>query len=103
MQLSIALDTGHHRHFMWALSQTLALYSLAAILVSGLLGWWAARRGLFFKPVAGFGSRAAYRGDKLTKRVWQDILAGDYVAQAIVMEKAGPYSGFQPSSEIEPD
>jgi len=34
--------------------------------------------------VAGFGSRAAYRGDKLTKRVWQDILDGDYVAQAIV-------------------
>jgi len=46
MQLRIALDTGHHRHFMWALSQTLALYSLGAILVSGLLGWWAARRGL---------------------------------------------------------
>ncbi len=45
---------------------------------------WSARRGLFFKPVAGFGSRAAYRGDKLTRRVWQDILAGDYVAQAIV-------------------
>ena len=45
---------------------------------------WDARRGLFFKPVAGFGSRAAYRGDKLTKRVWQEILAGDYVAQAIV-------------------
>jgi hypothetical protein len=44
---------------------------------------WDARRSLFFKPVAGFGSRAAYRGDKLTKRVWQDILAGDYVAQAI--------------------
>lgn len=45
---------------------------------------WDARRGLFFKPVAGFGSRAAYRGDKLTKRVWLDILAGDYVAQDIV-------------------
>ncbi|MDP3246017.1 MAG: hypothetical protein Q8M93_03530 [Polaromonas sp.] len=45
---------------------------------------WDARRSLFFKPVAGFGSRAAYRGDKLTKRVWQDILAGDYVAQTIV-------------------
>ncbi len=38
---------------------------------------WNTRRSLFFKPVAGFGSRAAYRGDKLTKRVWQDILAGD--------------------------
>ncbi|MCQ9379885.1 hypothetical protein [Methyloversatilis sp. XJ19-49] len=45
---------------------------------------WDARRSLFFKPVAGFGGRAAYRGDKLTKRVWHDILAGEYVAQAIV-------------------
>ena len=45
---------------------------------------WAERRSLFFKPVAGFGSRAAYRGDKLTKRVWQEILDGDYVAQALV-------------------
>ncbi len=45
---------------------------------------WAARRGLFFKPVAGYGSRAAYRGDKITRRVWQEILDGDYVAQTIV-------------------
>lgn len=45
---------------------------------------WDNRRNLFFKPVAGFGSRAAYRGDKLTRRVWQEILAGDYVAQAFV-------------------
>lgn len=45
---------------------------------------WDARRSLFFKPVAGFGSRAAYRGDKLTKRVWQEILAGEYVAQEFV-------------------
>lgn len=46
---------------------------------------WSARRDLFFKPAAGYGSRAAYRGDKLTKRVWEDILAGDYVAQAIML------------------
>lgn len=45
---------------------------------------WAERRHLFFKPNAGFGGRAAYRGDKLTKRVWQDILAGDYIAQTII-------------------
>ncbi|HEY5801678.1 MAG TPA: hypothetical protein VIT92_15760, partial [Burkholderiaceae bacterium] len=45
---------------------------------------WRERKGLFFKPAAGYGSRAAYRGDKLTKGVWQDILAGDYIAQAIV-------------------
>jgi len=45
---------------------------------------WATRRGYFFKPAAGFGSRAAYRGDKLTKRVWSAILEGDYIAQALV-------------------
>ena len=45
---------------------------------------WAGRRELFFKPRAGYGSRAAYRGEKLTRRVWQEILAGDYVAQALV-------------------
>ena len=36
------------------------------------------------KPAAGFGSRAIYRGDKLTKRVWSDILEGNYIAQAFV-------------------
>ena len=45
---------------------------------------WSERRKLFFKPATGFGGRAAYRGDKLTKRVWEQILAGDYVAQALV-------------------
>ena len=45
---------------------------------------WRERRRLFFKPFAGFGGRAAYRGDKLTQRVWQEILAGSYVAQALV-------------------
>lgn len=45
---------------------------------------WARRRQLFFKPVAGFGAKAAYRGDKLTRRVWDTILAGDFVAQALV-------------------
>ncbi len=46
---------------------------------------WNERRRLFFKPPAGFGGRAAYRGDKITKRVWQDILAGEYVAQSIMV------------------
>lgn len=45
---------------------------------------WQARRGLFFKPAMGFGGKAAYRGDKLTRRVWDEILAGQYVAQALV-------------------
>ena len=45
---------------------------------------WTNRRQLFFKPTSGFGGRAAYRGDKVTKRVWQDILAGEYVAQRLM-------------------
>lgn len=45
---------------------------------------WGERRRLFFKPVAGHGSRAVYRGDKLTRRVWAEIVAGRYVAQALV-------------------
>ena len=45
---------------------------------------WAARRQYFFKPVCGYGSKAAYRGDKLTRRVWSDILAGNFIAQELV-------------------
>lgn len=46
---------------------------------------WARRRQLFFKPASGYGSKAAYRGDKLTRRVWDEIVAaGDFVAQALV-------------------
>jgi hypothetical protein len=45
---------------------------------------WARRRQLFFKPASGFGSRGTYRGDKLTRRVFAEILAGDYIAQALV-------------------
>jgi hypothetical protein len=49
---------------------------------------WARRRELFFKPATGFGSRAAYRGEKLTRRVWEEILGGDYVAQQLVPPSA---------------
>ncbi len=45
---------------------------------------WARRGDLFFKPCSGYGGKAAYRGDKVTRKVWNDILSGDYVAQEIV-------------------
>ena len=46
---------------------------------------WARRKQLFFKPAAGFGSRAAYRGAKLSKKKWAEILDdGPYVAQELV-------------------
>ncbi|GAB2180601.1 hypothetical protein DLREEDagrD3_08240 [Denitratisoma sp. agr-D3] len=44
---------------------------------------WARRKGLFFKPAGGYGGKAVYRGANVTKRVFADILAGDYVAQVL--------------------
>ena len=42
---------------------------------------WRDRKKLFFKPAAGYGSKAVYRGDRMTKRVWGEIQSGSYVAQ----------------------
>lgn len=54
--------------------------------------YWARRKQLFFKPAAGYGSKAAYRGDKLTRRVFDEIFsvgnAAEYVAQALVPPSA---------------
>jgi hypothetical protein len=45
---------------------------------------WTARRQWFFKPFAGFAGKAAYRGEKLTRRVWDEISQGGFIAQALV-------------------
>ncbi len=45
--------------------------------------WWAERKQWFFKPVSGYGSKGAYRGEKLTKRVFEEILQSEYVAQRL--------------------
>lgn len=42
---------------------------------------WAERRRLVFKPVAGAGGKGVWRGDKITRGVWRDVIAGGYVAQ----------------------
>jgi len=47
--------------------------------------WWSERKQWFFKPVTGYGAKGAYRGDKITKRVFDEILSGDYVAQRLAM------------------
>jgi len=44
---------------------------------------WRRRKELFFKPVDGYGSKAAYRGDKLTRATFEHILSHRYVAQAV--------------------
>lgn len=45
--------------------------------------WWAGRKQWFFKPLSGYGSKGAYRGDKVTKRVFEEIMQSDYVAQRL--------------------
>jgi len=42
---------------------------------------WETRKRLFFKPAGGHGGKAVYRGDKVTKGVWAQIIRGGYVAQ----------------------
>ena len=46
LRLLLAMDTHHHTHFMQELQRSLMVYLLVAGLASGLLAWWAARRGL---------------------------------------------------------
>ena len=43
--------------------------------------WWRERKQWFFKPASGFGSKGAYRGDKVTQRVFAEIMQGGYIAQ----------------------
>ncbi len=44
---------------------------------------WAERKQWFFKPNSGYGSKGAYRGANLTRRVFGEIIHGDYVAQKL--------------------
>jgi hypothetical protein len=55
--------------------------------------FWAERKRFFFKPFASYGGKAAYRGDKLTHRVWDEIAAGGYIAQAWVAPGERTISG----------
>ncbi len=47
--------------------------------------WWQQRKQWFFKPATGFGGKGTYRGANLTKRVFDEIMHGDYVAQRMAL------------------
>ncbi|MCG6932177.1 MAG: hypothetical protein LJE57_00915 [Gallionella sp.] len=61
---------------------------------------WTDRKGLFFKPHTGYGSKGTYRGANLTKRVYGEIVQGDYVAQKLTPpgERAVCLDGADPVS-----
>ena len=56
LQIWVALDIAHHKHFMYSLIKALVVYVALATLVAGILGWWAARNGL--APLRTMRSRA---------------------------------------------
>lgn len=45
--------------------------------------WWEERKQWFFKPAIGYGSKGSYSGAKLTRRVFEEIMQGGYVAQRV--------------------
>ncbi len=64
---------------------------------------WENRRSLFFKTATGYGSKAAYRGDKLTIRVWNEIIKGDYVAQTFAPPSKILIKNGEKDSELKVD
>lgn len=73
----------------WGVDATVAESLAQAIPPTSLMGpgnreaLWSDRNRLFFKPATGYGSRGSYRGDKLTRKVWESMESVAYVAQAL--------------------
>lgn len=90
----VVMTPNPHHHALYANKNNLEIirgFKPSDVLLNGIPetikvnpSLWERRKNLFFKPATGFGSKASYRGDKITKRVWEEILSGDYVAQEIV-------------------
>jgi hypothetical protein len=84
--LTLLSDTERLKH--WGLTQSHldilreSIPKTVVILPSNTDALWGDRRNLFFKPARGHGGKAAYRGSKITRTVWAEIIAGDYVAQS---------------------
>lgn len=56
VRIRVALDTEHHAHFIAELQRSVWAYAALAVLLSGVLGWWAARSGL--APLRAMRARA---------------------------------------------
>ncbi len=68
LRILVGMDTEIHDHFIHAFRQSLVSYIALAALASGVLGWWAARRGL--SPLRTMASRAqTVTGSKLSERM----------------------------------
>ena len=123
---AVVLTPNPHVHALFADKRNLSLFSDAALLgrwglppamqeaLAGVphtelltpdnaAGLWARRKQLFFKPAAGYGSKAVYRGDKITSGVWAKIAEGGYVAQELAPpgERRVELDGAQHSRKVD--
>jgi two-component system heavy metal sensor histidine kinase CusS len=68
-----AIDTEHHDHFLGELRNTLGLYALLAVAISGLMGWLAAHQGL--APLRAMRAKAAaVSGHQFSERMPVDAV-----------------------------
>jgi len=64
---------------------------------------WTRRKDYFFKPRAGFGGKAVYKGAKLTKKTWAHILRGGYVAQEFIRPPVRRVGNTEAARELKYD
>ncbi len=68
LTILVGLSTSIHEHFMDSFTRTIFVFVLGATVLCGLLGWWAARRGL--EPLRAISSRAkTVTGSQLHERM----------------------------------
>lgn len=46
--------------------------------------WWKDRDAYYFKPAAGYGGKAAYAGARLTRKTFEHVVSGNYLAQQAI-------------------
>jgi hypothetical protein len=71
------LDAGEREHLVRTVPAT------EIVAAANAADLWRRRKNLFFKPADGFGGKAAYRGDRLTRTAFEHVVTHRYVAQAI--------------------
>ncbi len=58
---------------------------------------WSKRKSLFFKPKRSHGGKGTYRGKNISKKVFQQVIDNDFLAQELV-----PAPTFTPEGSTEP-
>jgi hypothetical protein len=93
--LDLGLDQDTRKTLTTGIAQTSCVKAIDAEKL------WVERKNLFFKPLQSYGGKGVYRGDKMTRRVFNEILKGSYVAQTMVqpsvreLEKNSVHESFK--------